>query len=74
MLAYNDKFLWLGFKSPNINLVSNYIKESQWELFNGLISTHSSKIAALINLGNKQQMVFILLSEVWFTSHSSLSI
>lgn len=74
MLAYNDKFLRLGFKSPSISLAWNYIDESQWELFNGLISTHSSKIAALINLGDKQQMLFILLSEVWFTPHSSLSI
>lgn len=57
MLAYSDKFLWLGFKSPNISLARNYIEESQWELFNVLISTHSSKIAALINLGDKQQML-----------------
>lgn len=56
-MAYGDKFLQLGFKSLNISLAQNYIEESQWEMFNELISTHSSNRAALINLGDKQQML-----------------
>lgn len=56
-MAYNDKHLWLGFKSLNMSLAWYYIEESQWELFNELISTHSSNRTALINLGDKQQML-----------------
>lgn len=56
-MAYNDKLRQLGVKSLNMSLACNYIEESQWELFNELISTHSSNRTALINLGDTQQML-----------------
>lgn len=73
MLAYNAKFL-SGFTSLNLTLAQNYIEESQCELFNELISTHSSKIAVFINLNDKQQMLSFCSLKYGSFPTSSLSI